>query len=63
MAGRLLRTVGLTLAGYALGPHVDNVDHCLLPIVGAVVVVSMLPLLIELIPERPTAPSAEPEPS
>lgn len=59
----LLWTVGLTLAGYTLGRHVHNIDHYLLPIVGAIVVVSLLPLLIELIPGRHTAPSAEPGPS
>jgi membrane-associated protein len=63
VAGGLLWTVGITLAGYALGQHVHNIDHYLLPIIGAIVVVSLLPLLIELIRGRYTAPSAEPGPS
>jgi membrane-associated protein len=31
--GGLVWTLGLVLAGYALGPSVPNVDHYLLPLV------------------------------
>ncbi|RKE17225.1 DedA family protein [Streptomyces sp. TLI_171] len=48
VVGGLGWTVGLVLAGYALGSSVPNVDHYLLPIVAAVVVVSLLPLALEL---------------
>lgn len=63
VVGGLLWTVALTLAGYTLGRHVHNIDRYLLPIVGVIVVVSLLPLLIELIRGRHTAASAGPRAS
>ncbi|GAA2791791.1 DedA family protein [Kitasatospora sp. CM 4170] len=50
--GGLVWTFGLVLAGYALGSSVPNVDHYLLPIVAVVVVVSLLPLVLELLRSR-----------
>ncbi|MEU6239268.1 VTT domain-containing protein, partial [Kitasatospora sp. NPDC047058] len=52
VVGGLVWTFGLVLAGYALGSSVPNVDHYLLPIVAAVVVVSLLPLALELLRSR-----------
>ncbi|WP_030462028.1 DedA family protein [Kitasatospora sp. NRRL B-11411] len=52
VVGGLVWTVGLVLAGYALGSSIPNVDHYLLPIVALVVVVSLLPLLLELLRSR-----------
>ncbi|WP_329368068.1 DedA family protein [Streptomyces sp. NBC_00669] len=46
--GGAVWTVGLVLAGYGLGSSVPNVDHYLLPIVAVVVVVSLVPLAVEL---------------
>ncbi|MGW1429958.1 DedA family protein [Streptomyces sp. NPDC002431] len=51
-AGGLVWTVGLVLAGYALGSSVPNVDRYLLPIVALVVVVSLIPLAAELLRSR-----------
>jgi membrane-associated protein len=45
--GGLLWTVGITLAGYALGSRVSGIDHYLLPIVAVIVVVSLIPLALE----------------
>ncbi|MDT0455510.1 DedA family protein [Streptomyces sp. DSM 41527] len=65
VAGGLLWTLGLTLAGYALGTSVPNVDRYLLPLVALVVLVSVAPLAVELLrsrrrpqtaPGRPTSP-------
>ncbi|MCQ4081718.1 DedA family protein [Streptomyces sp. RB6PN25] len=39
---------GLVLAGYALGASVPHVDHYLLPLVGLIVSVSLLPLVGEV---------------
>ncbi|WP_426367892.1 DedA family protein [Streptomyces sp. E-08] len=50
--GGLLWTVGLVLAGYALGASVPNVDHYLLPIIAAVVAVSLIPVALELTRSR-----------
>ncbi|MEV8476835.1 DedA family protein [Streptomyces sp. NPDC051173] len=51
-AGGLVWTVGLVLAGYGLGSAVPNVDHYLLPLVGLVVALSLLPLALELLRSR-----------
>ncbi|MBT2387299.1 DedA family protein [Streptomyces sp. ISL-11] len=48
MAGGLVWTVGLVLAGYGLGSSVPDVDRYLLPIVAAIVVVSLVPVALEL---------------
>ncbi|ODU03784.1 MAG: hypothetical protein ABS81_12895 [Pseudonocardia sp. SCN 72-86] len=52
VVGGLVWTVGLVLAGYALGATVPGVDSYLLPVVGAVVVVSLVPLALEVRRER-----------
>ncbi|RPF44194.1 membrane-associated protein [Streptomyces sp. Ag109_G2-6] len=52
VAGGLLWTVGLVLAGYALGSSIPSVDTYLLPIVGLIVAVSLLPVAIELLRSR-----------
>lgn len=46
--GALLWSVGITLAGFALGKSVKNVDHYLLPIIAVVVAVSLIPVAFEL---------------
>ncbi|MGA5133025.1 DedA family protein [Streptomyces olivoreticuli] len=53
-AGGLVWTVGLVLAGYGLGSAVPNVDRYLLPLVGLVVALSLLPLALELLRARRT---------
>ncbi|KOX05172.1 DedA family protein [Streptomyces sp. NRRL B-3648] len=52
VAGGLVWSVGLTLAGYALGSSVPDVDRYLLPLVALIVVVSLLPLLAEVLRAR-----------
>jgi membrane-associated protein len=47
VAGGLVWSLGLTLAGYALGSHIPNIDHYLLPIVAVIVVVSLIPVALE----------------
>jgi len=41
-------SVGVTLAGYALGSHISNVDRYLLPDHRCLVVVSLIPVAVEL---------------
>ncbi|WP_442910990.1 DedA family protein [Kitasatospora sp. NBC_01266] len=48
-------TVGLVLAGYVLGSAVPDIDRYLLPIVGLVVVVSVIPIALELLRARRAA--------
>ncbi|WNI20926.1 DedA family protein [Streptomyces sp. ITFR-16] len=50
--GGLVWTVGLVLAGYALGASVPDVDRYLLPIVAVIVVVSLVPVGLELARSR-----------
>ncbi|MEU3317262.1 DedA family protein [Streptomyces sp. NPDC006662] len=57
VAGGLVWTVGLVLAGYALGSSVPNVDRYLLPIVTLVVAVSLTPLAVEVFRRRGTRTS------
>ncbi|MFC4031584.1 DedA family protein [Streptomyces polygonati] len=46
--GALAWSQSLVLAGYALGTSVPHIDHYLLPLVAFIVVVSLLPLLVEI---------------
>ncbi|MEW2398032.1 DedA family protein [Streptomyces sp. NPDC046862] len=48
VAGGLVWTVALVLGGYALGASIPNVDRYLLPMVGAIVVLFLLPVALEL---------------
>ena len=41
-------SAGVTLAGYALGSRIPNVDTYLLPIIAVIVVLSLIPVLLEL---------------
>ncbi|QIQ07253.1 DedA family protein [Streptomyces liangshanensis] len=46
--GGVVWTAGLVLAGYALGSSIPGVDRYLLPLVAVVVIVSLIPLALEL---------------
>ncbi len=48
VAGGLLWTLGVTLAGYGLGSSVSNIDRYLLPVIASVVVISLIPVALEL---------------
>src|SRR5882762_3410998 len=48
IAGGLVWSVGVTLAGYTVGSHISNVDRYLLPIIAVVVVLSLIPVAVEL---------------
>ncbi|MFJ6904260.1 DedA family protein [Streptomyces griseoluteus] len=52
VVGGLVWTVGLVLAGYGLGASVPNVDRYLLPIIAVIVIVSLLPVGLELLRSR-----------
>ncbi|MBI2334697.1 VTT domain-containing protein [Candidatus Daviesbacteria bacterium] len=47
--GAVLWAIGVTLAGYYLGSLIPNVDKYLLPIVGLIVIASVLPALHHLL--------------
>lgn len=48
VVGGLVWSVGLTLAGYALGSSIPNVDRYLLPLVALIVLVSLVPVAAEV---------------
>jgi membrane-associated protein len=50
--GGLVWTVGLVLAGYALGAFIPGVDGYLLPVIAVIVVISLIPLALEIVRER-----------
>jgi membrane-associated protein len=56
--GAALWGVGLTLAGYALGSSIENVDRYLLPIIAVIIVVSFVPVGIEALRRRRTRTSS-----
>jgi membrane-associated protein len=50
--GGLVWSIGVTLAGYALGSSIPSIDTYLLPIIGLIVVLSLLPIALELLRSR-----------
>jgi membrane-associated protein len=52
IAGGLVWSLGVTLAGYALGSRIPDVDRYLLPIVAGIVAVSLIPVALELLRSR-----------
>jgi membrane-associated protein len=46
--GGLLWSIGVTLAGYALGSTIPSIDKYLLPVIAVIVLVSLTPLAMEL---------------
>lgn len=59
VTGGLVWSLGLTLAGYALGSSVPNVDRYLLPMVAVVVALSLIPLASEVYRSRRDAKTKE----
>ena len=57
VAGGLVWSLGITLTGYALGSTIPGVDQYLLPAIAVIVVLSLLPILIELLRNRRDAPA------
>jgi membrane-associated protein len=52
VAGGLLWSVGVTMLGYGLGSTIGNVDAYLLPIIAVIIVLSLIPLVVELIRQK-----------
>ncbi len=48
VVGGVAWVCGVTLLGYALGSSVAHIDSYLLPVIGAVIIVSLIPLAVEL---------------
>ncbi len=52
VVGGLVWSLGVTLVGFALGSTIGNVDKYLLPIIALIVILSLLPLVIEVVRNR-----------
>ncbi|MFF0794415.1 DedA family protein [Streptomyces spiralis] len=59
VAGGLVWSAGLTLAGYALGSSVPDIDRYLLPVIALIVLVSLIPLAAEVLRSRRAAKAKE----
>lgn len=46
--GGLLWSIGVPLAGYLLGRQIPNIDTYLLPIIAVIIVLSLVPVILEL---------------
>jgi membrane-associated protein len=61
ITGGVVWTVGVTLAGYGLGNTIPNIDTYLLPIIGLIVVISVIPIALEILRNRRSGGSPAPE--
>jgi len=52
LLGGFVWAVGMPLAGYFLGRVVPDIDKYLLPIIGFIIIASVLPTLSHIIKER-----------
>jgi membrane-associated protein len=52
VVGGVIWSAGVTLAGYALGSTIPSIDTYLLPIIAVIVVVSLIPVGVELLRAR-----------
>ncbi|GAA2233828.1 MULTISPECIES: DedA family protein [Kitasatospora] len=59
VAGGAIWSVGVVLAGYGLGSTVSGIDGYLLPIIGLVVVVSVIPVVLEVLRARRSGGAAQ----
>ncbi len=55
VVGGVIWSAGVTLAGYALGATIPGIDTYLLPIIAVIVIVSLIPVAIELRRSRAAA--------
>jgi membrane-associated protein len=71
VVGAILWCDGIILIGYLLAQQIydaigDKIDHYILPVVALIVLISVLPIIIEMLRERrakKNAPTAEPGPA
>ncbi|MGN6792149.1 MAG: DedA family protein [Streptosporangiaceae bacterium] len=60
VGGGLIWSVGVTMLGYGLGSTIGNIEAYLLPIIAVIVVLSLIPLGVELIRQRKSSHSDSP---
>ncbi len=59
VVGGVIWAAGVTLAGYALGSTIPSIDTYLLPIIAVIVIVSLIPVGLELFRARPASRGPE----
>mgnify|MGYP003393472208 CR=1 FL=1 len=52
IVGAAIWAVGITLLGYVFGNSIPNADHYIFPVVGLVVIVSLIPVAVEFLKAR-----------
>ncbi len=52
VAGGVVWSLGVTIAGYVLGSRIPGIDTYLLPVIAVVTVVSLIPLALEVLRSR-----------
>lgn len=52
VVGGILWGGGVTVAGYLLGETIPDIDKWLLPIIGVIVMVSFVPVILEVLKMR-----------
>ena len=60
VVGGVIWAVGVTLAGYALGSTIPSIDTYLLPIIAVIVIVSLIPIGLELVRARRASRTPDP---
>ncbi len=55
VVGGVIWSAGVTLAGYALGSTIPSIDTYLLPIIAVIIIVSLIPVGLELLRTRRAA--------
>jgi membrane-associated protein len=63
VVGGTVWSIGVTLAGYALGATVPGVDKYLLPAIAVIVIISVIPLGLELLRARRAGQAAQIDPA
>jgi membrane-associated protein len=61
--GGFIWAIGVTTAGYVLGESIPDIDRYLLPIIAVIILLSALPVLLEVRRSRKAAKSGERAPS
>ena len=60
VVGGVIWAAGVTLAGYGLGSTIPSIDTYLLPIIAVIIIVSLIPIGLELLRTRRATRSADP---
>jgi membrane-associated protein len=60
VVGGAVWSVGVIVAGYELGSRIHDIDHWLLPIIGVIILLSLIPPAVEILRHRRRAAAHRP---